>query len=383
MVQHEPHGRRVRGDTLPVMTQRTSTESSKHICIVLLTGLGDVVHGLPLVNAIRDRYPSARITWIVEATPGAILAGHPSIDRMLVYHRKDGWRGVMQLRRDLREIHPIDLTLNLNVYFKSVWPTLLSRAPRRIGFNRARTFDGVWLASNEWIAARPRAHTADMTLEFADHLGIPVPNPEWRLSFSEDERAGQARFFERFEGRPVATIVPASATIKKDWLPERWSRVADALETDFGMKVVIAGGPGEREQAAGREVMAKSAARIEWAMGDSVRRLAWIVDKSNLLLAPDTGPIHIARALGVPVVSLFAHTNPWRVGPWRAFEDLWVDHYTDAGAAPNATDRQPKWDRMPTITVDEVLQRVQLAADKYSVTRPHGGVISSSHADLG
>lgn len=365
------------------MIPRISTESPKHICVVLLTGLGDVVHGLPLVNAIRDRYPSARITWIVEAMPGAILAGHPSIDRVLIYHRKDGWRGVVQLRRDLREIDPIDLTLNLNVYFKSVWPTLLSRAPRRIGYDRARTFDGVWLASNEWIASRPRAHTADMTLEFADHLGIPVPNPEWRLSFSDAERAEQAKFFERFEGRPVATIVPASATIKKDWLPERWARVADALETDFGMQVVIAGGPGDREQAAGREVIAKSSARIEWAMGDSVRRLAWIVDKSNLLLAPDTGPIHIARALGVPVVSLFAHTNPWRVGPWRAFEDLWVDHYTDAGAAPNATDRQPKWDRMPTITVEAVLERVQVAADKYSVTRPKGGVISSSHADLG
>ena len=361
---------------------RKSSDPPKHIAVVLLTGLGDVVHGLPLVNAIRDHYPSTRITWIVERTPGEILAGHPSIDRVLVYRRAEGLSGIRQLRRDLREGEPIDLTLNLNVYFKSVWPTFLSKAPRRIGLDRARVFDGVWLASNERLKPRPRAHTADMVLEFADHLGIAVPKPEWRLAFSDAERTEQAAFFAKFDGRPVATIVASTATIKKDWLPERWARVADSLESDFGMKVVIAGGPGEREQAAARDIVARSSAGIEWAMGDSVRRLAWIVDKSNLLLAPDTGPIHIARAVSVPVVSLFAHTNPWRVGPWRAYEDLWVDHYTDEGATPNSTDRQPKWDRMPTITVDEVLQRVQVAADKYSVTRPPARALLSSHADL-
>ena len=361
---------------------RKNSDPPKHIAVVLLTGLGDVVHGLPLVNAIRDHYPSTRITWIVERMPGEILSGHPSIDRVVVYRRADGLSGIRQLRGDLQAGEPIDLTLNLNVYFKSVWPTLLSNAPRRIGLDRARVFDGVWLASNERLTPRPRAHTADMVLEFAEHLGIPVPKPEWRLAFSDAERKEQAAFFARFDDRPVATIVASTATIKKDWLADRWAKVADSLESDFGMKVVIAGGPGEREQAAAREIVAKSSAEIEWAMGDSVRRLAWIVDKSNLLLAPDTGPIHVARALEVPVVGLFAHTNPWRVGPWRAYEDLWVDHYTDEGATPNSTDRQPKWDRMPTITVDEVLQRVQVAADKYSVTRPGSRAVSSSHAEL-
>lgn len=371
----------MRGDPLPVTRPRKNSDPPRHIAVVLLTGLGDVVHGLPLVNALRDHYPSTRITWIVEPMPGEILAGHASIDRVVVYRRAEGLTGIRQLRRDLNAAEPIDLTLNLNVYFKSVWPTLLSRAPRRIGFDRSRAFDGVWLASNERVPARTRSHTADMTLEFADYLGVPVGTPEWRLAFDDAERKEQSEFFTRFEGRPVATIIPASATIKKDWIAERWARVADALESDFGMKVVVAGGPGEREQAAGREIIAKSSAKIEWAMGDSVRRLAWIVDKSNLLLAPDTGPIHVARALEVPVVGLFAHTNPWRVGPWRAFHDLWVDHYTDEGAIPNATDRKPRWDRMPTITVDEVLQRVQVAADRYSVTQRRG-VVASSHADL-
>ncbi len=340
-------------------------KDSPHICIVLLSGLGDVVHGLPLVNAIRSAKPQARITWVAEPMPASFLAGHPSIDRLVVYRRSDGFNGVRQLRQDLKAGEPVDLTLNLNVYLKSIWPTLLSGAPRRIGFDRGRSFEGVWLASNERLKPSPRVHTADMFLEFAKHLNIPVGNPEWRITFSPDELREQQEFFQKFEGRPVAAIIPSSATIKKDWLPERWAHVATALERDFGFVVLVAGGPGEREQAAAQEIVAKSSAKVRWGMTDSVRRLAWTLGGSNLVLAPDTGPVHIARALNVPVIGLYGHTNPWRVGPWKAYQDLWIDHYTDEGHEPDVSDRRPKWERMPAITVDEVLDRVTRSVSEY------------------
>jgi heptosyltransferase I len=165
------------------------------------------------------------------------------------------------------------------------------------------------------------------------------------------------------------TIIPASATHKKDWLADRWATVVDALERDFGFSVVIAGGPGGREQSIAREIVDLSKAHIHWAMSDSVRRLAWILSGSSLVIAPDTGPVHIARALGVPVIGLYGHTNPWRVGPWRAFEDLWIDNYTDAGESPDPSRRSPRWDRMPTITVAQVIQKIQHATEKYDVTR--------------
>ena len=103
-------------------------------------------------------------------------------------------------------------------------------------------------------------------------------------------------------------------------------------------------------------------------MGDGVRRVAWILERSALVLAPDTGPVHVARALGVPVVGLYGHTNPWRVGPYRAFEDLWVDRYTPAGAAPDpsAFDPPPD-DRMLAVTVADVLERVARATERYDV----------------
>lgn len=357
------------------MTVRAEKGSSApHICIVLLSGLGDVIHGLPLVNALKDSNPRVRITWVVEPMPAGILLGHPAVDNVIVYRRTQGVRGIRQLRRDLRAAGPFDLTLNLNVYFKSVWPALLSGAPRRIGFDRARSFDGVWLASNERLDPCAWAHTADMFFEFADHLDIQCHNPRWDIAFSSEELREQAELLDRFEGAPVATIVPASATVKKDWLADRWAAVADALESEFGFRVVIAGGPGAREQIIARDIVALAAARIEWAMGDSVRRLSWILGASDLVIAPDTGPVHIARALSVPVVGIYGHTNPWRVGPWRAFSDLWVDHYTEPGEEPDPSNRTPKLHRMPGIRVTEVLEHVQRAVDVY-------GAGKSLHSD--
>jgi heptosyltransferase I len=208
-----------------------------------------------------------------------------------------------------------------------------------------------------------------MFLEFAAHLHVPVPKPEWRIQLNPGERVAQSAFFAQIERRPIATIIPATATVKKDWLAERWASVADVLERDYGFSVVLAGGPGAREQAVGRDIVARSAAKITWAMGDSVRRLSYVIEGSDLLIAPDTGPVHIARAFNVPVIGLYGHTNPWRVGPWRAYEDLWVDRYTEPGSEPDPSNRTPKWDRMPSITVPDVIERIDRAVTSYRVSQ--------------
>ncbi len=331
----------------------------RDICLVLLTGLGDVIHGLPLVNALKADDPSRRITWVVEPMPSAALRHHPSIDRVVVYQKKQGLRGIRQLRRDLAG-QRFDLAVNLNVYIKSAWPTLLSRAPHRLGFGRDRAMEGTWLAANHHLPPGPRAHTQDLFLEFLEHLGLPKPPaPTWDIAFTPEERAEQAAFFA--ENRPVVGIVPASANAKKDWFADRYARLVDALEEDFGYRTMLIGGPGAREQAIAREIVERAEHTPLWAMGDSVRRLMWLVDSVPLLIAPDTGPVHIARALGVKVVGLYGHTNPWRVGPYRAYEDLWIDRYTEPGEAPDPSNATPKLGRMERISVDDVLERVQRA----------------------
>jgi heptosyltransferase I len=101
------------------------------------------------------------------------------------------------------------------------------------------------------------------------------------------------------------------------------------------------------------------------ATGDSVRRLMTRIAGSSLVIAPDTGPLHLAHAMGVPVIGLFGHTNPWRVGPYRRFRDLVIDRYTDPGAPPDPADYLPKSGRMETITVRDVLEKVEVARWRY------------------
>jgi heptosyltransferase I len=340
------------------------------VCVVLLTGLGDVVMGLPVVNALKAAHPRCHVTWVAEPMPAQLLRPPPAVDEVVVYNRDRGVRGVLDLARKLRG-RRFDVTLNLNVYTKSVWPTLLSGAPRRLGFGRDRAREGVWLASSEHLPPRPRAHTLDMFLEFLDALGVPRPEPlEWRIPFTEEERRARDAFFAPLRGRPVAAIVPASALRKKDWLPERYARVVDALEHDFGFRTLLAGGPGERETRLAREIVERARAEPAWGLGDGVRRLAWLLAGSDLVIAPDTGPVHLARALEVPVIGLYGHTNPWRVGPYRKYQDLWVDRYTDPGEAPDPSNFTPKLGRMEQITVGDVLERVERAVRQHVGSTP-------------
>jgi heptosyltransferase I len=331
--------------------------NAQSICIVLLTGLGDVIHGLPVATALKRAAPERRITWVAEPMPAGILQHHPAVDDVVVFRKSDGLSGVRALRRDLSR-RSFDLTLNLNVYFKSVFPTVLSRAPHRLGFGRGRAREGVWLFANHHLPRVPRRHTQDMFLEFLDALHVSSDPIDWKLQLTEAEQADAARFFAQLSGRPVAALVPASANAQKDWLPERYAEVADALTGDYGMDVVLLGGPGGREIAAAREIQARARVPLTWAMGDGVRRLLGIIAGSRLVIAPDTGPVHMARALDVPVVGLYGHTNPWRVGPYRKFEDLWVDAYTHPHELPDASRAEPRYGRMERINASDVLARV-------------------------
>lgn len=337
---------------------------SERICLVLLTGLGDVVHGLPIVNALKDQDPGRHITWVVEPMPSGILRPHPAVDEVVVYEKSRGARGILELGKRLAG-RRFDLTLNLNYYFKSVWPTLLSRAPRRLGFDWHRSRDGVWFAANDHLPARPRRHTQDVFLEFLDHLGVPHAEPEWRIPITAGERSAQREFFAGLAEGPVVAIVPASANPKKDWLAERYAAVIDVLEREMGFSTILVGGPGERENRLAREISRLTSGNPAWGLGDGIRRLVWMLEGSDLVIAPDTGPVHIARALGVPVVGLYGHTNPWRVGPYREYQELWVDRYTEPGEEPDPSRFDPKHGRMEEIKVNDVLDRVERARRDY------------------
>lgn len=357
--------------------------SERNICVVLLEGLGDVIQGLPVVNALKRADPSRRITWVVEPMPAPILSHHPAVDRVVVFHKGDGARGVARLASDLRR-DPFDLAINLNVHFRSLFPLVLSGAPVRLGFDRRRSHDMVWLAANRRLPPGPPRHTQDLFLGFLALLDVPAGPLEWRLAPTVDEREDQRNFFRQFD-RPVAAIVPASGNPKKDWLADRYAAVVNGLDREFGYAPVLVGGPSERERRLAAEIVAGSDRPPAVALGDGVRRLLWLLDGAALVIAPDTGPVHIARAVETPVIGLYGPTSPWRVGPYRRYEDLWVDAHSDPGDEGEEGDAamaEVRPGRMDRITAAQVLDRVQRAVERYppDPPAPPGGL--DDRADL-
>ena len=343
------------------------------ICVVLLDGIGDVVHGLPVVNALKDHDPRGRITWVTGQAPAGILTAHPSVDDVIVFRRTPGTAGVRELQRAFRG-RRFDIALNLHLYFKGVLPTVLSGAPVRIGLDRRSVREGIWLFSNRHTEPAPRAHTQDMFLRFLDCMDVPRPDPlEWRIAFTSPEREKQEAFFAGLPGRPVVGLTLASRNASKDWPAERYAALAPRLVDQFGATVLLVGGAGERERRAAR-IVAAAGDRVIDALADDVRRLMWLIDGCDLLISPDSGPLHIAHALDVPVIGLYGHTNPARFGPYRRFEDLLIDRYRDPGEEPDPSLWEARSLRLERITVDDVLLRAQVAFDRYILPRRRGEV---------
>jgi heptosyltransferase I len=341
---------------------------TKRIGIVLLTGIGDVVHGLPIANDLKRAHPDRAVLWVAEPGPARVLEHHPAVDEVVVFRKDRGLRGVVELAAALRG-RACDVTLNMQRYLKSVFPTVLSGAPVRVGLPRSKTRDGVSLFSTHRLPERGWCHTQDLFLGYRSALGLPADAPvEWDLTFSDAERTEQARFFQPLGG-PVAGVVLASANPSKDWPADRYPGLVDALERDLGYRVVLVGGPGARERAVAEHIVARSSQRPVSGLTDSVRRMMWTVDGVDVLVSPDTGPLHVAHALGTPVVGLFGHTNPARVGPWRRFRDLSIDRYTEPGAEPDPSRYEPRHGRMETIQVDDVIEMVERARARYGVRK--------------
>lgn len=328
----------------------------RRVCIVMMSAVGDAVHVLPVINALERHSPDVQITWILQPGPAALVAGHRAIDDIVLFDRSRGLRAYLDLRRELA-VRRFDLVIDLQVYFKAGVVTGLTRAPVKLGFDRARARDANWLFTTHRIPPHAPQHVQDQYFEFLTAIGVPHDPVVWDLGPWAHERPWQREFFSPFE-RHAASIVVATSKPQKDWLPERWAEVVDALWSDFGLQPVLVGGRSPRERHAEQVIMERARHRPVSALGSGLRKLVGILDGSALVLAPDTGPLHIAVALERPVISLMGYTNPRRTGPYRRYHDLLIDAYGEPGEDyPISMENRP--DRMPRITVRDVLDRVE------------------------
>ncbi len=351
--------------------ERWRDDPPAEICIVMLSALGDAVHVLPVVNALKRAWPETHITWLIQPVPHRLVAEHPAVDRFVLFRRRKGlsaWRSFRDAGRSLRD-RRFDLVLGLQVYGKAGLLTALTRADVKLGFDRARARDLNWLVTNERIPAHPVQHVQDQYFEFLEHVGVDPRPVEWRIPLSDDDRSAQRAFFDGLD-RPACAVVVGTSKPEKNWTPEGYARVMEAVERDFGMRPVIVGGPSQVEREMADAILARTGAGVVDTLGDDLRRLVWTLEGAPLVISPDTGPLHLARALDTPVVGLYGYTNPKRYGPYRKYEELVVDGYARAPGEEYRASMEYRPEGMGRVTVDMVLERVQLAHDRYLASSP-------------
>jgi len=289
---------------------------------VLHGAIGDVIRAMPLALRVRRGFPHAHVAWAVEPASAPLLEYHPAIDERIVFRRDLGPRAFLSFLRQVRR-GGFDLVLDLQRHLKSGIVSRASGAPRRIGFHRANTKEGNWLFNTETVA--PQRHWSSKLrqyLAFAEHLGLPEAPIEFGLAL---DRAGEARVDGLLDGRsePFVVVFVGSTWESRWWFAAETAEVLRVLRARFGLSAVLVGAPGKEQQLASEIERLAGAGVTNLAGRTSLRDLIGLFARSRAAFGPDSGPMHLAAAVGTPVVSLWGSTSPERSAP-HGSEDLAV-----------------------------------------------------------
>ena len=296
------------------------------ICILRLSALGDATHTLPVVRSIQDHWPGTALTWIIGKLERRLVDGLEGVE-FIVFDKRGGWSEIAGLRRALRG-RRFDVLLHMQVAARANLLSRLVDAPVRLGWDQGRSRDfHTWFTTDQ-VAAEPFQHQVQGFLEFPRALGIAVDRPRWDLPVAADAEAwarGQLA-----GGKPVLLISPCSSHPLRNWRAEYYAEVADHAAARMGMSVVLSGGPSQLEKDTGQDIEARMKAPCLNLVGkDTLEQSKALLRQASLVLTPDSGPAHIASALGTPVIGLYAATWSRRSGPYNSL-DLCVDRYGEA-----------------------------------------------------
>jgi lipopolysaccharide heptosyltransferase II len=297
------------------------TALPERILIVLLGAIGDVVRAMPLALRVRRGFPAARIAWAVEPTSAPLLAGHPAIDEAIVFRRDRGAAAFLPFLREIRR-RRFDLVLDLQRHLKSGVTSFASGASRRIGFHRSDTKEANWLFATEHVPPQRRwSSKLRQYLAFADHLGLPEAPVEFGFAPTSDECRRAGALLEGVR-RPFLAAFVGSTWPSRFWWPEATAEVLARLAAEAGLEAVLVGGPGEEAFAGEVGERLPATVRARNLVGrTTLREAAAVMAEAAVAFGPDSGPMHLAAAVGTPVVSLWGATSPARSAP-SGFEDL-------------------------------------------------------------
>jgi heptosyltransferase I len=290
----------------------------RRVCLLRLSAVGDVSHALPLVRTLQAAWPETALTWIIGRAEHTLVGDVPGVE-FIIFDKARRWRAYADLARGLRG-RRFDVLLHMQHSLRASLASLLVRADVRLGFDRARAKDLQWLFTNAHIAPRPNQHVVDSFLGFAEALGIhervlrwDIPIPEAAHCFADEHLP---------PGAPILVVSPCSSMAYRNWVAERYAAVADHAVAR-GMRVVLTGGRSALEREYGEAITRHMhSAPVNLIGRTSLKELMAVLARATVVLAPDSGPAHLATAVGVPVIGLYATTNPARARPYLS--ERWV-----------------------------------------------------------
>jgi len=284
----------------------------KSICLLRLSAIGDVCHAVAMVQAIQKQWPNTKITWIMGKIEAQLLYDLPNVE-VIIFDKKNGYQGMKAIWKQLTETK-FDALLHMQLALRASVLSLGIKAKYKVGFNFKRAREAQWLFTNKKITDTASQHVLDSFFEFAYFLGINKTPPTWNIPLSTED-IDFAKAISASD-KPLFVISPAASKDERNWLTERYAAVADhALEKGFD--VVLCGSPASRELKLGESIeKAMQHSAINLIGKTSLKQLTATLKEASIVLAPDSGPAHIATTQNTPVIGLYGHSNPLRTGPY-------------------------------------------------------------------
>ncbi|WEN13477.1 glycosyltransferase family 9 protein [Rhodanobacter sp. AS-Z3] len=343
----------------------TSNPIPKSICLLRTSAIGDVTHVVPLVRTLQKALPETSLTWIVGKLERKLVGDLPGVD-FVTFDKPAGWAGMRAVHAELRG-QRFDALLQMQVAMRSNLLSMGIKANRRIGYDKARSKDLHGLVINERIPARRGEHVLDAIGSFCEPLGLKQTDVRWDIPIPDEAHAWAA---EQLPGdTPTLLVSPTSSHALRNWRAERYAAVMDHV-TARGWRVVLIGGPSAGERTMADEVLAACQRQpLDLTGKDTLKKLMAMLSRAQLLLTPDSGPMHMANAVGTKVLGLHAASNPDRSGPYS--DRRWcVNKYDEAarqylGKPAIEIAWGSKIERpgvMDLIGVDDVIERYEAAA---------------------
>jgi heptosyltransferase I len=337
--------------------------------VLRLSAIGDCCHALAVLRSLQTERPDMAITWIVGKTEASLFGGLDGID-VITFDKSRGRRARRELAARLAG-RRFDALLHMHASLRANLASRRVPADRRIGFDRARARDFQWLFTNERIEAQPRAHVLDGMFAFAEHIGVTRRHLRWDIPV-DAETAGFAATLCPDDHRPMLCISPCSsqrARNFRNWRVERYAEVARYASERYGARILLTGGNTELERHYGERIADEGPDDVVNLVGrTSLKQLYAILQRSTALVCPDSGPAHMGTAAGIPVIGLYATSNPDRTGPYLRREFV-VNAYPEAVRKwlGKSVD-EVRWgqrvrapDAMDLIRVEDVIDRIDAA----------------------